>query len=264
MWPGMPGRARRAGACSPQPGRSLRPHRPALCAPFLARFLVREASCISCVSIWSLRADPWRWRALFLPRTPAAPHSTPHSLGGAVVTDPSPGGGEGVRSTVGSSLGPTLGTPVHGGGTLGPEKEPVSGAGPGTAGCQGPAASRATPSTRPLLLGAPGVCRVLVSSPWERRGQGAQKGYFGKPVLTDGDSCTPPLQAVPVLAGVREGRHAGFPASRRATRYFQIKGIPGAPHHCPRAAVGSAYPLSPTGGSEQLSHSFSAEGPRQI
>ena len=108
------------------PGRRLLPPaRPGACGRTAAlpsvllssgpRFLVREVSCISCVSIWSVRADPWRWRALFLPRTPAAPHGTPHSLGRAAVSDPSPGGGEGVRSTVGSSLGPTLGTPVHGG-----------------------------------------------------------------------------------------------------------------------------------------------------
>lgn len=45
----------------------------------------------------------------------------------------------------------------------------------------------------------------------------------------------------------REGWHAGPPASRRATRYFQIKVLA---HHSPRAAAGSPYPLSPKGGSE--------------
>ena len=45
----------------------------------------------------------------------------------------------------------------------------------------------------------------------------------------------------------RAGWHAGPPASRRATRYFQIKGVA---RHSPRAAAGSPYPLSPKGGSE--------------
>lgn len=35
-----------------------------------------------------------------------------------------------------------------------------------------------------------------------------------------------------------EGWNSGFPASRRATRYPQIKGIPGGLHHAPRAAAG--------------------------
>lgn len=233
------------------PGRRLLPSRPAVLPSGLSSprrsgpgFLVRQASCIS---IWSVQADP-RWpRALFPPRTPAALHSTPHSVGpppsltprvrGRWWDDPRAGGitqQKGARVRTWGWAHPALGSWGH-------QRVPFP-----------PPCSwglRRAPGQQP-----PGKAEV----------RGLRKGHLGRGRVERWGQLCPASRSYSRLSRSQGGRLAGFPASRRATRYFQIKGIPGAPHHSPWAAVGSTHPLSPTGGPEQFSHSVPAQGPRRI
>lgn len=145
MWPGMRGQARRAGAGSPparaslaQPGACRLHCHPPACALSLEAVrpqLPGARGFLHFLRFYLVRASrPSAGRALFLPRTPAALHGTPHSTGHA-ITDPSiPGAAAGW--TVGFGPGPIPGTPARGGGTPGQgdyhrRKKPVSGPGAG-------------------------------------------------------------------------------------------------------------------------------------
>lgn len=191
MWPGMPGRARRAGACSP-------PARPSCRLGSLPRGGQALASWLQeapCISSWSMHADP-RWpRALFLPRTPAALHSTPHSVGPPLSLTP-------------RFWGRRREDPRAGRRTQQKGARAQKGRGARAARHRGLGVTRGSPSHPP----APGGSgEPPASSPRERpRSGGSEKATWAGAVLSDGDSCAPPPEAIPVLAGVREGGSRAF------------------------------------------------------
>lgn len=168
---------------SPEPAGCTATHPPALFPSRLSgpSFLVREASCTSCVSIWSVQADPRRDERSSCPahRLPCTARHTPRATpsltplfrgrqrGGlwASAQDPYPA----PRPAVGGPRGKETTT-----GERSPCRDLGLGPGPHvTRVLEPPGCPLPSP---PLLRGAAGVWRApWAAAPGKGRGQGAQK-----------------------------------------------------------------------------------------